>query len=188
MIKATDLRAGQAIRWEGQLYIVKEAALQTRGNWRSFIICKFKRIPDGVIKDERVQSHLAIEDVNVDRRPMTFIYQTGSDYVMQDQETFEEYPVPGDLIGEGRELLVSDTPVTCLLYENKVLDIELPGVVELTITETSPVVKGATATNQLKEATVETGAKVRVPPFINVGEKVRIRVETREYLERAKSE
>jgi len=186
MIKATELRAGQAVRWEGQLYIVKEAALQTRGNWRSFIICKFKRIPDGVIKDERVQSHLAIEDVNVDRRPMTFIYQSGEDWIMQDKESFEEHPVSGDLIGEGTKWLTSDTPVTCLVYEGKVIDIELPNVVELVITDTSPVVKGATATNQLKEATLETGAKVRVPPFINTGEKIRIDTRTNEYLERAK--
>lgn len=187
MIKATELRAGQAIRWEGQLFIVKEAALQTRGNWRSFIITKFKRIPDGVIKDERVRSDMVIEDVSVDRRPMTFIYQQGAEYVMQDQESFNEYPVAGDLIGDAKEFLVSDTQVTCLVYEDKVIDIELPQTVDLTITDTTPVVKGATATNQLKEATVETGAKIRVPPFINIGEKVRIRTDTREYLERAKT-
>lgn len=190
MIKATDLRAGQAIRWEGALYVVKEAALQTRGNWRSFIIAKFKRIPDGAVVDQRIQSHLAIEDVNVDRRPMKFLYQEAKDYILMDEESFEQYPVAAELLGDGAQWLIADSSLTALVYDGKILSVELPNQVELTVTDCAPVVKGATATNQLKEATLETGAKVRVPPFINIGEKIRIRIvgEQGEYLERAKTD
>jgi elongation factor P len=185
MIKATDLRAGQAIKWEGQLYIVKEAALQTRGNWRSFIIAKFSRVPDGAVMDQRIQSHLAIEDVNVDRKPMTFIYRDGKDYVLMD-ETGEQIPVGEAMIGEGVQWLIPETKVDTVMIEGKIVSIELPNTIDLQVVETPPEIKGATATNQLKEATLETGAKVRVPPFIKNGEKVRIDTRTGEYLERAK--
>lgn len=185
MIKATDLRAGQAIKWDGQLYLVKEAALQTRGNWRSFIIAKFTRVPDGAVVDQRIQSHLPIEDVNVDRKQMTFIYQDGKDYILMD-ETGDQTPVSKELIGEGVQWLIPDTPLTALVFDGKIMTVELPNIIELVVTETPPEIKGATATNQLKEATLETGAKVRVPPFIKIGEKLRIDTRTGEYLERAK--
>src|SRR5690606_4208067 len=115
-----------------------------------------------------------------------FLYRSGDDYILADVETYDQIPVSGDLFGDALQFLKENIRITCDLVDGKMVNATLPAVVELAVTETPPTIKGATATNQPKEAILETGAKVRVPAFIDVGEVVRVDTRTGDYIERAK--
>ena len=186
MLKAVDLRKGKTIIYEGSLYIVHECAHVAKGNKRSYMQAKLKEFKSGVMTDVRFTVDERIEVPFVESKEYEYLYQDGSDYVLMDQATFDQIHVSGDLFGDGINYLIPNTPVTCELYEDKIISITLPNSMDLTVTDTPPVVKGSTATNQPKDAVLETGARVRVPAFIEPGEKVRVDTRTGEYIERAK--
>ena len=122
----------------------------------------------------------------VESKAYEFLYQDGQSYIFMDAETYDQVPIDADLLGDGTAYLVPNTKVTCDIYEGNIIAVNLPHTVELTVSDTPPVVKGATVTNQPKEAVLETGARVRVPGFIAPGEKIRVDTRSGEYMERAK--
>lgn len=185
IVKSTDLRPGMAIKMDGQLYVITQFTHVTPGNLRAFIQIKIKRVTDGTTLEKRLRSGEEVEQVDLDRREVEYLYKEGNGYVFMDTQTFDQFTLPEDLVGEQMVYLKPNTVVTCLVAEEKPLLIELPGMVELEVTDTPPEIKGATATNQLKEATMETGLKTRVPSFIKVGEKLRISTADGSYLSRA---
>jgi elongation factor P len=158
----------------------------TRGNWRSYIQAKLKSVKTGQVIDVRFSVDDRVETPFVDTKPYEYLYRDGDHFVLMDQETYDQISLPVDVMGEGELYLKGNETVVCSFVEGKIVAVELPNVVELTVKETSPVMRGATATNQQKDATLETGLRVRVPPFIDVGEVLRIDTRTGEYLERAK--
>lgn len=186
MIKASELKKGKVVLHEGTLYSVSDITRVSKGNWRSYLQVKLKSLKDGRITDARLSVDDRIETPFVDTKPYQFLYKDGDSFVLMDEQTFDQINVHKDVMGEGELYLRGDEKVTVSFIEGKIVAIELPNVVELKVVDAPPVVKGSTATNQSKEATMETGLRVRVPPFIDIGEDLRIDTRTGEYIERAK--
>lgn len=184
-MKSNDLRPGMAIKMDNALYVVTQFTHVTPGNLRAFVALKIKNVATGAIIDKRLRSGEDVEQVDLDKRPMEYLYSDSSGHVFMDTENYEQISLSDDLVGEMMPFVKPNTVITVLLSEGKPVSFELPNVVELEITETAPGIKGATVTNQLKEAVCETGLKVRVPPFIEVGEKVRINTTDGTYNSRA---
>lgn len=185
MIKASEIRKGQVIQWENALYTVSDIQRVSKGNWRSYLQAKLKLIKTGQVIDVRFAVDDRVETPYVDTKPYEFLYRDGDGYVLMEQATFEQMTVPGDVMGDANLYLKGNEIVTCSMIDGKVVSIELPNTVELKVVDTPPAIKGATATNQMKDATLETGLRVRVPPFIANGEMVRVDTRSGEYLERA---
>ena len=168
MINAQDIKIGTAIRMDGKLYFCIDFLHVKPGKGNTFMRTKLKDVVDGYVLERRFNIGEKLEDVRVERRPYQFLYKEGDDYIFMNQETFEQVPIAHDLI-EGVDFLkeemivevVSDASTETILFA------ELPVKVQLKVTYTEPGLKGDTATNATKPATVETGATVRVPLFIS---------------------
>jgi len=184
-VKSTDLRPGMAIKIDGVLYVITQFQHVTPGNLRAFIALKIKNVATGSIVDKRLRSGEDVEQVDLDKRQMEYLYKDSSGYVMMDTENYEQIALSEELIGEIMGFVKPNTTITVLLSEDRPVSIELPNVVELKIAECAPGIKGATVTNQLKDAVCETGLRIRVPPFIEVGEVVRISTADGSYNSRA---
>ena len=187
MINAQDIKNGTCIRMDGKLYFCIEFLHVKPGKGNTFMRTKLKDVVNGYVLERRFNIGEKLEDVRVERRPYQFLYKEGDDYIFMNQETFEQHPIAHRLISnqdfDKEEMVVevvSDASTETILYA------ELPVKVELEVTYTEPGIKGDTATNTLKPATVETGATVRVPLFINTGDKIRVDTRSGEYIERAK--
>jgi elongation factor P len=172
---------------DGRLYFVIEFLHVKPGKGNTIMRVKFKDVVDGRVLERRFNIGEKLEDVRVERRPYQFLYKEGEDYIFMNNETFEQVPIAHDLITgvdflkEGMVVeVVSDASTDTVLFA------ELPTKVELVVTYTEPGLKGDTATNTLKPATVETGAEVRVPLFINEGETIRIDTRDGSYCERVR--
>ena len=183
MINAQDIKNGTCIRLDGKLYYCIEFLHVKPGKGNTFMRTKLKEVVSGRVLDRRFNIGEKLEDVRVERRPFQFSYNEGDHYHFLNQETWDDVTIDKDLITgvdflkEGMVIeVVSDASTETVLFA------ELPVKVELQVTYTEPGIKGDTATNTLKPATVETGAEVRVPLFINTGETIRIDTRTGEYM------
>jgi len=186
MIKAVDLRKGKSVVYEGAACVVHQAQHVAKGNKRSYMQTKLKNIKTGVIQDVRFSVDDRLEVPYVESKDYEYLYHDGNSYYLMDSTTFEQLPVQGELFGDAVAFLKPNEKVTALIVDGQTVGIELPNVVELEVTEAPPVVKGSTVTNQPKDVVLETGARVRVPAFIDVGERVRVDTRTGEYVDRAK--
>jgi elongation factor P len=189
-IKSTDLKRGQALMWEGQLHLCLDTEHVKPGKGPAYVQAKMKNVSTGTIKVNRLGTSDKLEDATIDKRTMQYLYdssgQGNGPFVFMDNESFEQMEVESDVLPrEQSQWLKENTDVTVMVFEGNPLGVDLPAAVELEITDTIAQPKGATATNQLKEATVETGARVRVPPFIDIGQVVKINPTTGEYLGKA---
>ncbi len=187
MINAQDIKNGTCIRMDGQLYFCVEFLHVKPGKGNTFMRTKLKNVVDGRVLERRFNIGEKLEDVRVERRPYQFLYTEGSDDIFMNQETFEQIPIAKDLVTgsafmkEGDVVeVVSDASTETVLYA------EMPIKVDLEITYTEPGIKGDTATNTLKPATLETGVEIRVPLFCNIGDKVRVDTRDGSYVERVK--
>jgi len=187
MATTSDLRTNLIIRWNGQLHRVTEFHHHAPGNWRAMVIMKLKNIQSGKTIEERVRAGEDIEIVRVDKRSMQFLYREGDNFVFMDNESFEQIELVADTIGDGAEFLKDGMECDILFYdENKILGVEVPIFVELVVTESTTALRGDTATNVNKQVTLETGARITVPAFINEGDMLRIDTRTGTYIERVK--
>jgi elongation factor P len=189
-IKANDVKRGVALMYEGQLHVVIDTEHVKPGKGPAYVQAKMKNVDTGTIKTNRLNSSDKLEDVTIDRRKMQYLYDASGHgagpYVFMDNETYDQLEVDADVVGKDQsQWLKESTECLVMIFDGRTLGVELPAAVELEVTDTAPQPKGATATNQLKDATVETGAKVRVPPFIDVGQVVKINTTTGEYLSKA---
>jgi elongation factor P len=183
-VKSTDLRPGIAIKMDGAICVITQFTHVTPGNLRAFVQIKYKNIQNGIVKEARLRSGEEVEQVDVDRTEMEYLYSDNTGHVFMNTSTYDQVTISDELIGEFMKFVKPNTNIIVLMCEEKPISIELPKVVDLQVTDTPPGIKGATATNQLKEATLETGLKTRVPPFINIGEVVRVSTENGTYLSR----
>jgi elongation factor P len=167
------------------LFLVTEVEHRTPGNLRAFVQVKLRDLKSGSLIDKRLRSGEDVEQVDLDRRQMEYLYQQGSMAVFMDLESYEQVELAKEVVGDLTLYVLPNTQIIVLWCDGKPISVELPLVVTLTITDTPPGIKGATATNQLKEATCETGLKTRVPPFITTGEKIIVSTEDGAYRERA---
>lgn len=189
-IKATELKRGQALIYDGMLQVIIATEFVKPGKGPAYVQAKMKNIDTGTIKVNRFNSSDKVEDVNIDKRVMQFLFDSSGQgkgpWVFMDNESYDQIELDSDVVMQTQSQWLKDgLEVTVLVFDEKPLGIDLPASVELAITETTDQPKAATATNQLKEATVETGARVRVPPFIEIGQVVKINTETGEYLGKA---
>lgn len=185
--KYIDVRKGQVIVGEDkQLYAVVDREHITPGNWRAILNLKLKNLNTGSIAVNRVKPEDKVEIAYLERREMQYSYQDGDDYVFMDSETFDTIHLSRDWVGDQMLYMKENEKAQITFYEGKPISLELPATVELEVKETEPSVKGATAAAQFKPATMETGLKITVPPFINIGEKVLVDTRSGEYLSRAK--
>jgi elongation factor P len=184
-MRASDIRKGQAVQIEGKLFVVTNADHNTPGNLRAKVQFKLRDVLKGTIQDKRVGATDDIDVVNLDRRKVEYIYTDNEGLWLMDLETYEQAPIPADVFGADALYLKENTQLEALFFEGKLVSYDLPKTVDLKVTDTPPAIKGATATNQQKEATLETGLKTRVPPFIEIGEVIRINTESGQYLSRA---
>ncbi|HRQ75075.1 MAG TPA: elongation factor P [Phycisphaerales bacterium] len=184
-MKSTDLRPGMAIKLDGNLFVITQYTHVTPGNLRAFVQIKIKNLNNGSIIEKRLRSGEDVERIDLDRRDMEYLYMEPAGPVFMDGETYEQITLDKDVVGEAMLYVKPNTTVTVLVADGKPVSIELPPTVDLVVTDTPPGIKGATATNQLKEATLETGLKTRVPPFIDIGETVRISTADGSYNSRA---
>lgn len=186
MIKAVDLRKGKTIIHDGQLATVHEAQHVAKGNKRSYMQAKIKNFKTGTITDVRFSVDERIEIPYVESKTYEYLYRDGDKYIVMDTETFDQIPISPEIVGDTAKFLKPNEKIACEIYNDQIVAFTLPNTVALEVTDAPPVVKGATATNQLKEVTLETGLKIRVPPFIDTGESVNVDTRTGEYLDRAK--
>jgi elongation factor P len=185
MLKAVDLRKGKTILYAGEPAVVHEAQHVAKGNKRSYMQTKIKNLKTGVIQEVRFRVDDMVEVPYVETKEYEYLYREGDNFIFMDTESFDQIPIASDFVGDDVQWLVSNTKVTGQIFNGQLMGIEMPHVVVLEITDTPPVVKGATATNQPKDAILETGARVRVPPFCDNGMKIRVDTRTGEYIERA---
>ena len=187
MINAQDIKNGTCIRMDGKLYFCIEFLHVKPGKGNTFMRTKLKDVVNGYVLERRFNIGEKLEDVRVERRPYQFLYKEGDDYIFMNQETYDQIPIMHDLITgvdymkEGEILAV----VSNASSEN-VLFAEVQTKVKRKITYTEPGLKGDTATNTLKPATVETGAEVRVPLFVNEGETIEVDTRDGSYVGRVK--
>jgi elongation factor P len=184
-MRASEIRKGTAVIIDGKLFVVTGADHNTPGNLRAKVQFKLRDVGKGTIMDKRVGATDDIETTNLDSRNVEYLYSDNEGHILMDLETFDQDTIPKEVFGKDILYLKPNTQLTAMFHNNKIVSYELPKVVDLKITETPPVIKGATATNQLKDAVLETGLTVRVPGFIVTGETIRINTETGEYQSRS---
>ena len=186
MATASDLSVGQFIRHNGELVQIIEFIHRTPGNLRAFYQGKMKNMLNGKLVENRFRSGELVEIVYVEYKALQFIYAEDENIVLMDKDTFEQLYIPKNMISSGLEFLKEGMDVKVWFESEQPISAEAPATVELKITYTEPGLKGDTATNTLKPATVETGAEVRVPLFINEGDLIKIDTKTGAYMERVK--
>lgn len=184
-MRASDIRRGQAVIIDGKLFVVTNADHNTPGNLRAKVQFKLRDVSKGTIQDKRVGATDDIQTATLDRRNVEYLYSDNDGHVLMDMDNYEQDTIPKEVFGDDILYLKPNTALTAMFHEGKVVSYELPKTVDLKVIDTPPGIKGATATNQLKEAKLETGLTTRVPGFIDIGETLRISTETGGYLSRA---
>jgi elongation factor P len=185
MALANDLRKGMAIKYNGNPAIVLEVAHRTPGNLRAFVQLIIRYIGTGKSADVRFSSTEKVDLVDVQRTKLDFSYADQEGYNFMDPETFETITLQGDLIGDAKDFLVENMQVEILYVEGRAVSVDLPASANLKVTESPEGVKGDSASNVMKTATLETGKVIQVPLFIKEGEIVRVDTRTGEYMGRA---
>ena len=188
MMNAQDIKNGTCIRLDGRLYFCVEFLHVKPGKGNTFMRTKLKDVVDGRVLERRFNIGEKLEDVRVERRPYQYLYADGEDDIFMNNETFEQIPISKELVTGAAYMKEGDTvEVVSDASTNTVLYAEMPMKTVLKITYTEPVLKGDTATNTLKPATVETGATVKVPLFINEGELIEVDTRDGSYVSRVKA-
>jgi elongation factor P len=184
-IPATQLRPGMIIKHNNDLHSVFSVEHRTPGNLRAFIQAKLRNLRTGAMFEHRFRSPDPIEKITVDEVNMEFLYNDGDDYYFMNTENYEQTHLTRDTLGDAVEYLTSNLQIKVEFFDGKAVGIELPQTVVLTIVETEPGLKSATASSVTKPAKTETGLIVQVPPFINEGEKIKVDTAEGTYLSRA---
>ncbi len=186
MYSTAEFRKGLKIEYKGEPYIIVEFQHHKPGKGGAFMRTRLKNMITGRVLEETFRSGEKVGVPDLREREVQYIYQSEGKYHFMDQETFEELALDEEHIGESRNFLQESVNIKLLFYQEQPIGVELPIVAELRVTRTDPGLRGDTATGATKPATLETGALIQVPLFINEGDLVRIDTRSGEYLERAK--
>lgn len=184
-VKAIDLRRGITVNWKNGIWICVTNEKVAKGNWRSYQVVQLKNVKTGQVLKERFRTDEELEQAIIDRKVMTYLYSDTTSHVVMDNESFEQIELPADMVGQDAVYLAENLEVQVVYVDGTAVSVELPNTVELKVVDTPPQVKGATATNQLKDAVCEGGARVRVPPFVENGTRIKVDTRSGEYLSRA---
>ena len=184
-IPATQMRPGMVIKHNNDIHSVFSVEHRTPGNLRAFIQAKLRNLRTGAMFEHRFRSGDAIEKITVDEVKMEFLYADGDDYYFMNPVDYEQTVLKGTTLGDAVEYLTPNLQIQVSYHDGQPVGIELPSSVELTVVETEPGLKSATASSVTKPAKTETGLVVQVPPFINEGEKIKVDTSDGAYLSRA---
>ena len=184
-ISASDARIGNLIEYQGKLWRILKKEHVKPGKGGAFAQLEMKSVGDGTKLNERFRSDEKLEKAHVEPRQMQYLYPDGSQFVFMDLQTYEQLYLDNDSISEQVGYLQPNLEVQLNFYNANPIGMELPSAVALEVTDTETVVKGQTASGSGKPATLETGLRVTVPPFVNIGDVVRVNTDTGEYIERA---
>ena len=185
MIAATQLRPGMVVKFNNDLFSVFSMVHRTPGNLRGFVQAKMRNFKSGTMIEHRFSSEDKVERVSLDEEEMEYLYDDGESYYFMNTTNFEQINLSKDILGDATDYLIPNLKVNVEFYEGKPISVELPAAVIMTVVETEPGLKGATASNVTKPAKMDTGLTVYVPPFVNEGEKIRVSTSDASYLERA---
>ncbi len=180
-MKSQEIRPGMALNMDGQIWLIVNINQVKPGKGPAYTQAKLKNLVTGNNIEKRFRSGEEVDQINLDRREVEYLYSDASGAVFMDCETYDQLTIPADVLGDTLLYIKANTAINGLFHNGNPMTVELPASVDLEVTDTPPGIKNATATNQLKEAVLETGLKTRVPPFINNGQLVRISTETGEY-------
>jgi len=180
------MKKGQTVKIDGKLYAIVDYQHVKLGKGGAVYQTKLKSLTDGSIQNIRLRAEETVEEAYLDKRTYEYLYSAGSEHVLMDITTYDQITLDDDAFGDGPKYLKPNSRLQVSMYEGKPIIVTLPNTVELEVTDTPPEIKGATATNQNKPATLETGLVVQVPPFIKTGDILSIDTRTGEYLTRAK--
>ena len=179
------MKKGMLIKINQDLFRVLELQHVTPGNLRGFVRVKFRNIRTGALADQKLRSEDFVERATLDEREMQYLYRDGDAFHFMDTASYEQLHIDAEALGDNVNYLIPDALIKVEFYGTEPVGIELPQTVDLVVEDTAPGIKGATASNQIKPARLETGLIVNVPPFVNNGDKIRVNTETGEYLSRA---
>ncbi len=186
MITTNDFRPGTCFKYDNQLWKISEFQHVKPGKGPAFVRVKQQNIKTGAIVERTYRAGEKIEDIRVENREMNYLYHDGTNYIFMDNESFEQYGINEILIGDKSGYLLENTKATVTIHDGEVLDVVPPNFIKVTVTKTDPGVKGDTAQGGTKPATIESGATIMVPLFINEGEKIKVDTRDGRYVERVK--
>ena len=185
MISSNDFKNGVSVEIDGDAYMVVDFQHVKPGKGAAFVRAKMKNLRTGATIERTFNAGEKMPKAHLDRRDMQYLYHDGDSYILMDMESYEQMPLSEAQMSEGKSFLKENMNVSILMFQGAVIGVDFPAQVVLEVTDTEPGIKGDTASGGNKPATLETGAVVRVPFFINIGDKIRVNTKTGEYLERA---
>ena len=186
MANTSDIHVGTVLRFNGELCVVTEYIHRTPGNLRAFYQAKMKNVKTGKSVEYRFRSGEEVEIARIEYKELQYIYKEGDHLICMDLESYEQLHIPADLFGDSTKFLKEEMMVKVAFEGDLAILAEAPTFVTLKITYTEPGLRGDTATNTLKPATLETGAVINVPLFVDEGEVIKIDTRTSSYVERVK--
>jgi len=186
MAKASEVKSGNVLRFNGELVSVEEYIHRTPGNLRAFYQARMRNVKTGKLVEYRFRVDEAVEIARVETNDYQYLYEDGDYFVVMDNSSYEQFNIPKFLFGNSARFLKEGMNVVVAFESDEPIMASAPKNVELEITYTEPAVKGDTSTNALKKATVETGVEINVPLFVNQGDKVKVDTATGDYIERVK--
>jgi len=186
IVTATNLKRGQFIDYNGDMYRVHMTSHVTSGRGRGHIQSKLRKVSDGSMHDTRLRPDEKIEVLHIDRQNMVFMYSDRTGYTFMNNETFEQVTIPTDLIGDDAGYLTENLEIQVDTHDGNPIGIELPTTVEMEVVETDPGMKTATASASKKPAKTDTGITVNVPQFVEVGTRIKVNTADGSYVDRVK--
>ncbi len=184
MIQATQLRPGVIIKHNGDLFTIFSISHRTPGNKRGFVQARMRNLRSGAMVDYKFSSEDRVERAVLDDHEMEYLYHDGDDYYFMNTETYEQLHLKKDTLGEAVGYLISNLKIMVEFFEGSPVGIELPATVDMEVVDTEPSLKGATVSNVMKPAKLETGLVVQVPPFVSTGDTIRVNTAEGTYQER----
>ena len=185
MLSANDFRTNMTITYEGDAWQIIEFQHVKPGKGAAFVRTKMRNLCTGAVIEKSFNPTERFENAMIDRREMNYLYESDGQYTFMDNETYEQMELSKDQLGDALNYLLENMTVKVIIYDNRILGVELPNTVEMKVVATDPGIRGDTATGGSKPATMETGYVVKVPLFINEGDVLRIDTRSGEYIERA---
>ena len=184
MIQATQLRPGVIIKHEGELFSIFNVEHRTPGNKRGFIQAKMRNLRTGTLVDRKFSSEDRVERALLDEHEMEYLYSDGEHHYFMNTENYEQIHLTREHLGGSVDYLIPNLKIMVEFYEDRPVGVELPATVDLKVVETEPSLRGATVSNVMKPAKLETGLVVQVPPFVSTGDRIRVNTAEGTYQER----
>lgn len=185
-MRASEMKKGQTVTIDGKLFAIIDYQHVKLGKGGAVYQTKLKNLIDGSTQNVRLRADETIEEAYLDKRTYEYLYSAGSEHILMDTQTYDQITLDDEAFGDGKKYCKPNTQLQVSIYEGRPVTVTLPNTVDLEVTDTPPEIRGATATNQYKQATLETGLVVMVPPFVTAGELIRIDTRTGEYVTRVK--